>query len=330
MAHSSQIRQNPIRWLAKATLLGAAVGCGVALILGGLVPFGFRSVGIGIIFSLVMWGGFDLLERPPARLQTVRNPALVGLATLGWTLGCCLLLLAVALGLVRLVMGLDLMGNTFVLTTSVLAGLAVSGFMGFKDTVTQKVETERRLAQAEARAAFLGLQAQLQPHTLFNALNTIASLIHEDPDRAEEATERLAELLRRVLGALERPEWPLREEFALLEQLLRLEQLRFGGRLGYGLELEPAMAERPVQPLLLLPLVENALKHGFRPKVGACHLEVRAFAGKVTVRDDGVGRAADAPEGLGLRTVRERLAASGGGLRWLDQGPGCTVEVRLG
>ena len=134
MAHCSEIRRHPLRWLAKATLLGAAVGCAIALVLGSQVPYGLRSLGIGIIFSLVMWGGFDLLERPPARLLSVRNPALVGLATLGWTLGCCLLLLVLALALVRLVLGLDLTRNTFVLTTSVLAGLAISGLRSMRST----------------------------------------------------------------------------------------------------------------------------------------------------------------------------------------------------
>ena len=284
---------------------------------------------MGIIFTLVMWGGFDLLGAPMERYPAQWQPARVGAATVAWILGFYVLLLALAIGVVRLVLGVNLAGNAVMLTTCILIGLAVSGFMATKETVARMVEVERRLAKAEARASFLSLQAQLQPHTLFNALNTIASLIHEDPAKAEEATERLAGLLRRVLGALERPEWPLREEFQLLEHLLRLEELRFGERLHFRLELEPAMAELPVQPLLLLPLVENALKHGFRPKVGACHLVVTAADGTVRIQDDGVGRAPDAAEGLGLRTVRERLDAAGGSLRGVEEGSGCTVEVRL-
>lgn len=140
---------------------------------------------------------------------------------------------------------------------------------------------------------------------------------------------RLSALLRRILGALERPEWSLREEFQLLEHLLRLEELRFGERLSFDLRLAPAMAETSVQPLLLLPLVENALKHGFRPKVGSCHLRVEAAEGSIQVEDNGVGRAPGSPEGLGIRTVRERLQASGGSLHWPETRQGCVVEVRL-
>ena len=132
-----------------------------------------------------------------------------------------------------------------------------------------------------------------------------------------------------MLSALEQPAWPLREEFQLLEHLLRLEELRFGERLRFELVLEPAMAETAVPPLLLLPLVENALKHGFRPKVGPCHLRVEAAAGTIRIQDDGEGRAPDAAEGLGLRTVRERLEASGGALTWPTVAQGCAVEVRL-
>ncbi len=157
----------------------------------------------------------------------------------------------------------------------------------------------------------------------------VAALIPEEPARAEEATLRLSGLLRRILAALEQPLWTLQEEFSLLEDLLALESLRFEGRLSFNLDLEPAMASIPVPPLLLLPLVENSLKHGFRPKVGSCTLRVGAKGGRVLVRDDGAGRDPVAPDGVGLRTVKERLDAHGGGLRWMEAAEGCTVEVRL-
>jgi sensor histidine kinase YesM len=253
----------------------------------------------------------------------------VGLFAALWLLGLYALLLGIAIGLVRLSTGVNLLDSRITVLLTGMAGLAASGVIATKETVEHHVQVQRDLAQAEARVSFLSLQAQLQPHTLFNALNTIAALIPEDPRRAEEATERLSSLLRRILGALEHPTWSLREEFQLLEHLLRLEELRFGERLGYQLLLAPAMAEHPIQPLLLLPLVENALKHGFRPRVGPCHLKVEAREGRIRIEDDGVGRSPDAPEGLGLRTVRERLQAAGGSLHWPPVAQGCAVEVRL-
>jgi sensor histidine kinase YesM len=297
--------------------------------LGGATWDPLRSALVGVIFCLVMWGGFDLLHTPFERIPAHWPPARIGLFAALWMLLLYCLLLGLSVGLVRLATGINLMQSRFVLILTGMAGLAVTGVITTKETVEHQVHVQRDLAQAEARASFLGLQAQLQPHTLFNALNTIAALIPEDPRRAEEATERLSSLLRRILGALEHPIWSLREEFQLLEQLLRLEELRFGERLTYTLNLAPAMDESSIQPLLLLPLVENALKHGFRPKVGPCHLQVEAAEGRIRIQDDGVGRPTHAAEGLGVRTVRERLLASGGSLHWPEVAEGCAVEVRL-
>ena len=329
MDRESLVRTSPLRWLLPASLLGALIGLGVQAAAGGPFWHASKSMGVGVIFSLVMWGGFDLFHIPVEHIPRHWSAGRIGLVSVTWMLLLYTVLLATSILLVRLCTGVNFLQFRLILIFSGLAGLAASGIIGMKETIEHQVRAERALAQAEARASFLGLQAQLQPHTLFNALNTIAALIPEDPRRAEEATERLSALLRRVLGALEQPLWPLREEFQLLEHLLRLEELRFGERLHFDLVLDPAMAETPVPPLLLLPLVENALKHGFRPKVGPCHLRVEAAAGAIRIQDDGEGRATTAVEGLGLRTVRERLEASGGALTWPTVAQGCAVEVRL-
>jgi len=329
MARQSYVRTAPLRWAIQAILLGASLGLGMAMLMGGHSWDALRSMLVGTIFSVVMWGGFDLLHTPYAWIPAHWPPARVGLFAALWLLGLYLLLLGIAIGLVRLTTGMNLLESRITLVLIGMAGLAVSGVIATKETVQHQVQVQRALVEAEARVSFLSLQAQLQPHTLFNALNTIAALIPEDPRRAEEATERLSSLLRRILGALEHPAWSLREEFQLLEHLLRLEELRFGERLSYQLQLAPAMAEQAIQPLLLLPLVENALKHGFRPRVGPCHLKVEAEGGRIRIEDDGVGRPPHAPEGLGLRTVRERLQSAGGSLHWPEVTQGCAVEVRL-
>lgn len=329
MARESLVRTAPLRWALQATLLGAAIGLILAVTIGTKAWDLMGSIKVGIIFSLVMWGGFDLLHTPYQWLPRSWAPTRVGLFAAVWLLLLYLLLLGLAVLLVWLTTGISFMHSPITLVISGMAGLAASGVIAIKETVEHLVQVERALIQSEARASFLGLQAQLHPHTLFNALNTIASLIPENPQGAEEATERLSALLRRILGALEQKTWPLREEFQLLEHLLRLEELRFGDRLTFDITLSPAMAEQLVPPLLLLPLVENALKHGFRPKVGHCHLTIQAAEGQIRIEDDGMGRSAEAPEGVGLRTVRERLEAQGGSLTWPTVHQGCAVELRL-
>lgn len=328
-AQDSYLRAHPLRWLIQACLLGATTGAFVGAAVSFPSPRGLgTSAMVGIILSLVMWGGFELFL-DPFRPRTDLSPEQVGLRAVLWMLGLYLVLLALSMGLVKLLTGVNLLLNRGTMIITSLAGMAVSGFIATKETIAKVVEAERRLAQSEARASFLSLQAQLQPHTLFNSLNTIAALIPEEPKRAEEATERLSALLRRILGALEKPAWPLREEFELLEDLLRLEALRFGGRLTFTLDLDQAMADREVPPLLLLPLVENSLKHGFRPKIGPCALSIVAKAGRISIVDDGVGRTGTTADGLGLRTVRERLEALGGTLVWPSVSTGCGVEVSL-
>ena len=310
--------------LPRATALG--LGLPLVQRLTGLTPSLRISIDSRASFSVVMWAGFHLLHPifEPRLDRPVEGEALrlMGLITLVY-LG----LLALSVGLVRLTTGLNLLAHAGIAAITFCIGYAVTLFMVAKASLVDFLHAEHARAKAEARAGLLALQSQLQPHTLFNALNTIAALIPEDPTRAEAATEALSRLLRRIMAAFERERWSLAEEFSVLEDLLALERLRFGSRLRAELDLDPAEAEREVSPLLLLPLVENALKHGFRPKVGPCTLRVVARAGRVRVEDDGVGRDPSAPEGLGLRTVRERH--EGARLRWPEVASGCAVELEF-
>jgi two-component system, LytTR family, sensor kinase len=184
----------------------------------------------------------------------------------------------------------------------------------------ERIELSRRegrlmhqLVQAELRA----LRAQINPHFLFNSLNTIAALVHQDPSLAEAMTLRLARIFRYVLTQTDQSFTPLHEEIDFLRTYLDIEQMRFGERLQVQFQVAEAVADRPIPSLILQPLVENAIKHGFSPKVGPCRLviggAVRGEQLVLTVEDDGVGAqtgaALKAPgDGIGLRNVRERLA----------------------
>jgi sensor histidine kinase YesM len=319
----------PFRWLLKAVAVGALP---TALIVwavwpGGLLPVVINAL-IGAFCAVIIWGGYELaspwLMDHPRRL----NPNQAALLSLAKWIVLYVALVALCLGLGNLVFRVNLL-NPFTILFTGLVGLLLSSLIVSLRATSSLVATARDLEQARGHATLLALKAQLSPHTLFNALNTIAALIPENPTGAERAVEHLSSLLRRILQALELERWTLQEEFSLIRDLLELEQIRFGGRLTVDLDLAPGLAACPIPPLLLLPLAENALKHGFRPKVGACHLSLRASNGCVRIEDDGVGRDRNAPEGVGLRTVRERLEAMGGSLRWPGTPRGCLVEVRL-
>lgn len=194
----------------------------------------------------------------------------------------------------------------------------------------ERIELSRRedglmhqLVQAELRA----LRAQINPHFLFNSLNTIAALVHQDSTLAEAMTLRLARIFRYVLAQTDRSFTPLREEIDFLRAYLDIEQMRFGERLRVQFQVAEAAADRSIPSLILQPLVENAIKHGFAPKVGPCRLAIRGAVQDehlvLSIEDDGVGTRIDAAHkppggGIGLRNVRERLAAVYGALARLS------------
>jgi two-component system sensor histidine kinase AlgZ len=132
----------------------------------------------------------------------------------------------------------------------------------------------RAFSPAISEARLQALQARIRPHFLFNSLNAVLSLIRKDPKRAEGALEDLAELFRTVM-ADNRQLIALRDEISLCRQYLNLEQLRLGERLRVEWRLDPAAEDGLVPPMLLQPLVENAVYHGIEPGIGPGLIEVR-------------------------------------------------------
>jgi sensor histidine kinase YesM len=174
---------------------------------------------------------------------------------------------------------------------------------------------ERQVAQA--RLALL--QAQIEPHFLFNTLANLHALIGAEPARAQAMLGHLNDFLRASLTAARKDRNTLDEEFALLRAYLELLSIRMGARLAFRLDLPPELAQTPVPPMLLQPLVENAVKHGLEPKVegGEVTVVARREGGRIVlqVADTGMGFAAAATSGtnVGLAHLRERLAAIYGG-----------------
>jgi sensor histidine kinase YesM len=178
-----------------------------------------------------------------------------------------------------------------------------------RDVALARLETE--LAQSQLRA----LKAQLQPHFLFNTLHAITVLIGRDRNAATAMVLRLSDLLRMTLVDADRPEVPLERELRFLHLYLEIEQTRFRDRLEVAWDVAPGVERAAVPPLLLQPLVENALKHGIgaRGSGGRVVIGAEGRNGTLTlsVSDNGPGiREGSQPEnsiGIGLSSTRSRL-----------------------
>lgn len=193
----------------------------------------------------------------------------------------------------------------------------------------QLVEREKRLASESSEAHLVALRAQINPHFLFNALNTIVSLIEERPDDAEDVVENLAAIFRYTLHTGSKPFVPVSDEMTLVDRYLSIEKARFGDRLAVSCTLDDAIAGHPVPAFAVQTLVENAIKHGIEKVRGQGRLTISVDplpasdseplgAIQVTVHDSGVGIPALFAEkepatgrlaffGIGLSNVYDRM-----------------------
>lgn len=173
-----------------------------------------------------------------------------------------------------------------------------------------------RLERSFTEARLQALRSQLDPHFLFNTLNTISAQLQADPKLARQMIEHLGDLLRLSLDPESRDEVALSDELDFLDLYLSIQKIRFGDKLRVTLHIAPDIRRAAVPSLFIQPLVENAIRHGVsrRAAGGAIDISARRLADtlEITVRDDGVGLPSDwspqRPAGLGLRLTRERIA----------------------
>jgi len=203
------------------------------------------------------------------------------------------------------------------LAVTVAAGITGSGFFWARQ---KAAELERQRVEAQLKL----LQAQIEPHFLFNTLANLDALIGTDPAQARRMLQHLNDYLRATLAATRRERSTLADEFALLRGYLELQAMRMGARLRFRLELPDALAQVGLPPMLLQPLVENALKHGLEPKVegGEVKVSAREEPGRLVleVADTGLGKGSGGGTGVGLANVRERLAAAYDGKAGMTSG----------
>jgi LytS/YehU family sensor histidine kinase len=171
---------------------------------------------------------------------------------------------------------------------------------------------EAELAELARQAQAKALQAQLHPHALYNVLGGLTELVHEDPDAAEEALIGLVEMLRMLTRQGAASELPLSQERALVKHYLAIEEIRLGPRLQVKWQWPEWADPIKLPPLLLQPLVENAIKHGISPcpEGGTLRIGISRTSRDLVLRVANTGHSFDpkAAEGTGLRNLRERLA----------------------
>lgn len=219
----------------------------------------------------------------------------------------------------------------------ILYGLcAVANYLAIAVGRARELETRGLQAQLMARDAELRLlRAQVDPHFLFNSLNSVSALTSIDPAAAREMTLQLAEFFRRTLGLDARRHIPLRDELDLLRHYLAIEQVRFGERLAWDESIDEAALACLLPPLILQPLVENAIKHGVARRLDGGRLRLSAARAGSLLRialenDSGDDEAPRSASGHGLANVRSRLAvvyAHEASAHW-SAGPG-TFRVEL-
>ncbi len=176
----------------------------------------------------------------------------------------------------------------------------------------EKALAEERLTRLKTKAELDALQTKVNPHFLFNTLNSIASLISENPSAAEETVEKLSDLFRHSLRYTEKDNVTLAEELDLVRTYLEIEKVRLGDRLQYDVRCDKRLRDIQLPAMLIQPLVENGIKHGIAPALGGGSISVDAKevngACVISVQDSGKGFQSEGEtDGFGLRSVQERL-----------------------
>lgn len=212
----------------------------------------------------------------------------------------------------------------------------IFGIRSHEAMLAARLRAERAQALSQ-RAQLLQLTQQLEPHFLFNALNTIAATVHGDPDRADALLTKLAALLRAATDLARRPSGALDDELRLLEGYTAIMCERFADRVQVHFEIGPGTRRCEVPSLLLQPLVENAFRHGVEKHPGPAHITVAAArqAGRLVLRvAQDIGALPPAPAfGTGLATLQQRLATAYGSAASLRlsprEGGGVVATVEL-
>ena len=334
-AHRAPFR----RWVADSWLLRAALVFAGSTAVALIFMFPLWSEGMGWQQELPQWWGWGLVlpliaaidrRLPYSARQLGRRAAAHAVASIFVTAlyVWVFFVLRVVLGDMRLPGGPHWQAVTpayilkngagwfawsWLIYWMILGGM--QAYRYYERYMSSELQLER-MEKSYSQARLNALRMQLDPHFLFNALNTISSHVERDPKLTRLMIEHLGDLLRMSLESKDRQEVPLAEELAFLDHYLAIQKIRFGRRLKVEIDVAPEVRYASVPSLFLQPLVENAIRHGISPRASGGTVTVTAepVEGRLSIRvaDDGAGLPAgwslENSTGLGLSVTRERIA----------------------
>jgi signal transduction histidine kinase len=333
----------PFPWslLGRDLLLVAAYDTAIGLFLATLTRYGLAT---NLLYAHCIGTCIYLAVRGPGllrgRMRVEWRHGLVGIP-LGFAAGFALATRANGMTIAEILQRETEAVTIGALTAALFGVLGTWHFHDEAQVREARAEAEaerlRRIEQEAlaARTQLALLQAQIEPHFLFNTLSNVVGLVDTDAPAARQMLLDLTALLRTSLARTRRPIVTLGEELDLLRAYLGIMAVRMGERLSWQIDAPAELLGARLPPLLVQPLVENAIRHGLEPKTGNGHLTIRCRHDggmlDIEVRDDGPGFKADSAEGTGLANVRQRLAAACGpeASLSLKSNPGGGVIARL-
>jgi two-component system, LytTR family, sensor kinase len=205
---------------------------------------------------------------------------------------------------------------TAALRQHLIVWIAVAAIVGAVEAARRAVQSRLERQQLRTQVAeqrLIALTGQLQPHFLFNTLQGISTLIHRDPDAADEMLSKLSDLLRDLLKHRDTALVKLDDELKYIRTYLEISKVRFADRLSFSIDADPSVRHSTIPLFILQPLVENALNHGIGSRADGGTVSVRADKRSdrlvLEVEDNGTGLANRTDDGIGLTNTRERLRA---------------------
>jgi two-component system LytT family sensor kinase len=235
----------------------------------------------------------------------------------------------------------DTVKSILMLINVILVFFVVALFIIYRDTkkqIERKIRENENLKNLQEKARMSALQAKINPHFLFNTLNTILDLVYVSPEKVEKVVLSLSDIYRKILYSSENEKCFLSEEMDLVRRYLDIEKIRIGDRLDYHINIDDKLKNMKIVPLLIEPIVENSVIHGIGPKKNGGMITVNASLNKqkafFEIIDNGVGLSSkNFKMGFGINNVNERLKLFYGeeaGLKFTETlGGGLTVRFEI-